>query len=49
MKKRGEIHENSMNHVVLRKPHDRAFVAPMQGYYAGNISTSARDDWSKMR
>jgi hypothetical protein len=48
MKKRSEIHENSMQHLVLRKPkEDQSFVVPMQGYYARTISKSAAEDWAK--
>ena len=50
MNKRGEIHGNSMQHVVFRKPEEeKDFVIPMQGYYAGNLSSAATDDWTKMR
>ncbi len=50
MKKQGEVHDNAMQHVVLRKPQEeQPFVVPMQGYYSGHISTSSRDDWEKLR
>ena len=50
MKKRGEIRENSMLHVVLRKSaQEQPFVTPMQGFYAGVLSSSAAEDWTKLR
>ena len=52
----GEIAErfgtrlSSMMHVVYRKPPDaRAFVVPMQGYYAGRLSAEQRKKWRDER
>ncbi len=50
MKKKGELRENSILYVVLRKPQDeKPFVLPMQGYYSGNLSETAAEDWQKLR
>jgi hypothetical protein len=50
MKKRGELHENSMLHAVMRKPQqENPFIPPMQGYYSGKLSDVAAQDWTKLK
>jgi len=50
MKKQGELHENSVLYVVMRKPQqEKPFVLPMQGYYSGSLSEPVAEDWATLR
>jgi len=50
MKKQGELRENSILYVVMRKPQqEKPFVLPMQGYYSGRLSKTAAEDFTNLR
>ncbi|MBF0180767.1 MAG: hypothetical protein HQM03_12160 [Magnetococcales bacterium] len=43
------IGQNTNLLVALRKPHDDAFVVPMQGYYSQQLSAKSAAAWKNMR
>lgn len=48
-KRRGELADNLMLFVVLRKTRDAPFAIPMQGVYSGGLSDSAKAAWKGLR
>ena len=46
----GEVPENAMLFTVMRRGfYDRPFKVPMQGYYAGELSDQAKENWRTLR
>ena len=49
MARAGELGANAMLYAVYRKPDDRQFVIPAQGFYAGAISATMARAWFELR
>jgi hypothetical protein len=50
MAKEGQIGQNSMLYVTLRRPdEEKSFRIPMQGFYAGSVSQEAAQAWKTLR
>lgn len=49
LKRDGELPDNSMLYVAMRKTTDEPFMVPMQGIYAHTLSEEARLAWSELR
>jgi hypothetical protein len=47
--KAGQLPDNAMIEVALRKKSAQQFIVPMQGYYAGILSPAARAAWHSLR
>lgn len=48
-RRRGQLADNLMLYVVLRKTVDAEFRIPMQGVYAGQVSEAAEQAWRELR
>lgn len=49
MKRRGQLADNLMLFVVMRKGADAPFKIPMQGVYAGTVSEQVNRSWVELR
>lgn len=49
VRRRGQLSDNLMLYVVLRKQVDQPFSVPMQGVYAGTVSDGATRAWKELR